>query len=98
MGSQLMGDASLADARLTGQHDQPAVTGHGIVQSIFKLGHLLMTANEQPACLSGTGHCLLPSVLGAFYTHWGVLRCVNLPGCCRDAVWLAQGGFSTGSA
>jgi hypothetical protein len=58
VGSQLTGDAGLAYSGLTGQHNQPAAASHGVVQGSVELGHLLMPANEQPVCLSGTGHGL----------------------------------------
>jgi len=47
--SQLLSDAGLADARLTGKNDHAAMTGKGIIQGCRKLDHFTMAANEDTA-------------------------------------------------
>ena len=44
--AQLLGGTGLADARLTGQHDQPSLAGQGVIEGSGKLRQLPLAANE----------------------------------------------------
>ena len=54
--TQLFGGPRLADARLTGQHDQPTLPGHGFRQVRFQFGQFGLAANKHMANVpSGLG-------------------------------------------
>ena len=51
--TQLFGGPRLADARLTGQHDQPTLPGHGFRQVRFQFGQFGLAANEDTGYVAG---------------------------------------------
>jgi hypothetical protein len=54
--TQLLGGPSFADARLTGQHYQPTLPGHGFRHVRFQFGQLGLAANEDTGyAASGIG-------------------------------------------
>ena len=53
---QLLGGTGLADSRFPGKHDYAALAGKGVIQGSLELGHLPLTADEDPTtwpCVDG---------------------------------------------
>gem|GEM_PF-5381306 len=72
LGHQFVGDAGLTDARLAGQHHNPPLAGHCVIQSVGQNDQLFLSAyevrfrkyftsqNDAPPCLVG---CILQRML-----------------------------------
>ena len=67
-GCQLLGRAGLADARLSGQHHQPALAGQGIIQGRSERLHLPLAAYEYVAGRAVVNHLLIAGPVAGLFT------------------------------